>query len=104
MSREYYPDRWEIVEITHKDQAPFRKVLAGWFGGYAGSDSWRFSSPIQHEEEIDGVLVCTTASGNKYYCPKATRGFSSLTGGVFNTLKERGLDADIKVEIVKVLV
>lgn len=101
MSKEYYPDRWEIIEITHKDQTPFRKVLAGWFGGYAGSNSWRFSSPIHHEEEVDGVWVYTTASGSKYYCPKATKRLNILTLGVLNTLKERGLDADIKVEIVK---
>ena len=39
----YRPDAWVLVDLTHKDET-VRKIFAGWYGGYAGSDSWKLSS------------------------------------------------------------
>ena len=43
----YTPDLWVILEFKEKDSEEVnRKVLASWYGGYAGSDSWKLSSGI----------------------------------------------------------
>jgi hypothetical protein len=34
-----------VIEITSSDST-IRKVFAGWYGGYTGSDAWQVSSGI----------------------------------------------------------
>ena len=36
----YNPDKWVIVKIDADSECIY-KVFACWYGGYAGSDSWR---------------------------------------------------------------
>ncbi len=42
---EYTPDKWVVIEIDY-DGVKTQKILSSWYGGWAGSDSWRLSSGI----------------------------------------------------------
>ena len=44
--RIYTPDRWEVINITNSKGVSHRRILGSWYGGFAGSDSWRASSGI----------------------------------------------------------
>ena len=65
MSSEYTPDKWVVVEVHTKDGEILYKVLGSWYGGYAGSDEWRFSSGItsvvHHDKhyDIQSYSVCS---------------------------------------------
>ena len=44
---EYFPDKWVVVKISgYEDSPPIHKVFACWYGGWAGSDSWKLNSGI----------------------------------------------------------
>jgi hypothetical protein len=64
---EYTPDVWVILEFTTPKES-WRKVFAGWYGGYTGSDSWKLNSGITAVRcdgdwfEFDGY------SGSVYRC------------------------------------
>jgi hypothetical protein len=84
------PDRWVVVEITEKSTGQkVQKVFAGWYGGYAGSDSWQMNSGIaykvEHESHIDFIGV----SGSVYRCHKKAYGMSSYMAGILNHFKKR---------------
>ena len=42
-ARTYTPDGWIVVEFRTNDGEVNRKVMASWYGGYGGSDSWKLS-------------------------------------------------------------
>ena len=37
----YTPDAWVVVEINSEEFGMIKKIFAGWYGGYCGSDSWK---------------------------------------------------------------
>lgn len=81
----YTPDRWVIVEMKLNDSAKVtRKVLASWYGGYGGSDSWRLSSGITAIVDADTHYEIHNESGSVYHCGKNLQGMSGYTAGVFN--------------------
>lgn len=84
---DYTPDVWEIVVITdHTTGESTRRVLAGWYGGYAGSDSWQLSSGIVDEKPEEKYTDYHNYSGSIYRCYHNSRRTSSLTQSVFNRL------------------
>ena len=81
---DYTPDVWEIVVITnHTTGESTRRVLAGWYGGYAGSDSWKLSSGIVREVDTEKYTDYHNHSGSIYRCYKGSRRMSALTHSVF---------------------
>ena len=48
---DYTPDRWMIARITSHNHPTIDKIIGSWYGGYAGSDEWRFSSGITKKKE-----------------------------------------------------
>ena len=83
----YTPDRWVIVEMKLNDDAEVtRKVLASWYGGYGGSDSWRLSSGITEIVDADSHYEIHNESGSVYRCGKNSQGMSGYTASVFNTI------------------
>jgi len=74
----YTPDRWIVVEFVETGSEPIRKVLAGWYGGYCGSDRWKLSSGIVDVQEDENKYVFKTASGSIYQCSKGAFGMSGL--------------------------
>ena len=106
----YTPDVWVVLEFDHADlETPTRKVFGGWYGGFAGSDSWQLNSGIvavriddEGHYEFDGY------SGSTYYCHFNNYHMSSLMHSVLarwqKQAEERG-DTTIRIlsidEIVK---
>lgn len=83
---DYTPDKWVIVRITSKEHPQIDKVLGSWYGGYGGSDSWRFSSGITKVEDKDNHYLVHNHSGSTYTCYKQSVGASSYTASVFNNM------------------
>ena len=83
----YTPDQWVIVEVNSK-YGKHRKVLGSWYGGYLGSDSYRFSSGITKTIDRGKYYEIKNESGSIYNCYKGAEGMSSLTSGVYTKYKK----------------
>jgi hypothetical protein len=84
MMNEYTPDRWVMLEITGLGSEPIRKIFAGWYGGYLGSDSWKLNSGVTDICIDDsGHYEFEGYSGSTYYCHANTHGMS---GYMFSVL------------------
>jgi hypothetical protein len=79
---EYTPDKWVIMLIV-TPELTIQKVLASWYGGYAGSDEWKVSSGITETVENDDHYLFHNISGSIYKCFKQSQGMSVYTAGVF---------------------
>ena len=79
---EYRPDRWVIVEITNGEGDVHRRVLGSWYGGFAGSNSYRFSSGITAWHDRGDHYEIENESGSVYFCGKHNTGMSAFTMGV----------------------
>jgi len=79
---EYTPDRWSIVEMKSPKETVY-KILASWYGGYAGSDSWQLSSGIVSVTETDDAYDFLNYSGSIYRCYKKIYGMSGYTASVY---------------------
>jgi len=86
---EYTPDRWVVVEINSAKHGRIRKVLASWYGGYAGSDSWRMNSGIEQVIDQGDYYDVVGSSGSVYKCYKGAEGMSGYTSDVFETYKRQ---------------
>jgi hypothetical protein len=64
------------------------KVFAGWYGGYAGSDSWKLSSGIEKSIEHDDYYEIHNNSGSVYKCYKTLIGQSIYMHSIFSQFKE----------------
>ena len=85
---QHFPDKWVVVDYTSKTNSPCYSIMAGWYGGFAGSDSWRRSSPIASVEYVKDAegehWIATTGSGTKYFLYPGTIGVSMLTSGLLS--------------------
>jgi hypothetical protein len=99
---DYTPDRWEVVEIQSDGHDTLRKILGSWYGGYAGSDSWRFSSGITRVTDKDTYWEVENYSGSIYTCYKESRGMSAYTASVFHKLAKEAEEAGATVMIVDI--
>ena len=88
MMSAYTPDRWVVVEMNSV-HGNIRKILGSWYGGFAGSDEWRFSSGITEVIEHDNHYEIHNHSGSIYTCYKNSIGMSSYTNMVFNDYKKK---------------
>lgn len=81
---EYRPDVWVMVEISGtKVPEPYRRILAGWYGGYAGSNSWKLSSGVEDMIDRGTHWEIPNTSGSVYLCGKENERFSGLTAGIY---------------------
>jgi len=88
---DYTPDRWVIVEINSAEHGKIRKVLGSWYGGFAGSDSWRMNSGIEQVIDQGDYYDVVGYSGSVYRCIKGAEGMSAYTRNVFENYK-KGLE------------
>jgi hypothetical protein len=79
---EYTPDKWVIMLIV-TPELTIRKVLASWYGGFAGADEWKASSGITETIENEGHYLFHNESGSIYKCFKDGQGMSAYTAGLF---------------------
>ena len=108
----YTPDRWVMLKFSSEEHGDVYKVLASWYGGYAGSDSWKLSSGVvsikagvkyhnqkhwddklEQELEVKDVAYhyydMLQSSGSTYRCYKDSYGMSGYTAGVFGDFEEQ---------------
>ena len=85
---DYTPDRWLVVKITTNDETLY-KVFASWYGGYAGSDSWKMNSGITEVISTDDYYDFHGWSGSVYRCYKNCYGANTYGNQVFKTLLTR---------------
>lgn len=95
----YHPDKWALIRLHSPDGTFVYKILASWYGGYAGSDSWKLSSGVVSSKDNDGVFEFGNYSGSVYKGSLQNYGTSSYTFGIFNSWIT---DApDIKIELIQ---
>ena len=85
---EYTPDKWVVIEIT-MEGTTVQRILSSWYGGWAGSDSWRLSSGITGVEELVDSYIIKNESGSVYTCYKGRYGMSAYTMGVLEDFKKQ---------------
>ena len=96
MSADYTPDRWVVIKIT-TDNKPLYKVFACWYGGWAGSDSWKINSGITKVESTDDYYDFHGWSGSIYRCHKDSYGTNGYGGSVLRNFIDK---ADFNIEIM----
>jgi hypothetical protein len=82
----YTPDKWVIMKTDVGGTLHYR-VLASWYGGYLGSDSWKMSSGIVSIIETEEEYGFSNESGSLYRCFKNSLGTSMTTYSVFEDYK-----------------
>ena len=97
---DYNPDKWLVVKITGPDTPPVHKVFACWYGGYAGSDSWKLNSGITKVSEKNDYYFFDGSSGSCYACRKGIYGASSYGYGVLENMVNKALANDILIEVL----
>jgi hypothetical protein len=98
----YYPDKWVVVKISSDTIEPLYKVFACWYGGFAGSDSWKLNSGITVATLEGNVYSFEGSSGSVYECHKDAYGTNFYGMGVLSRMidnaKERGVAIQIMSE------
>ena len=87
---EYTPDKWVVIEIA-MDNTTVQRILSSWYGGWAGSDSWRLSSGITEVEELDDSYIIKNESGSVYTCFKDRYGMSAYAMSVLEDFKKQAI-------------
>jgi hypothetical protein len=101
---EYTPDRWVIVEINSDEHGKIRKVLASWYGGFAGADEWRMNSGIEKVIDQGTYYDVYGYSGSIYKCAKGAEGMSAYTSGIYESYKKQLEESNMgTMEIVNIL-
>lgn len=95
---EYRPDVWVIIELSgSKVPETYCRVLAGWYGGFAGSDSWKVSSGISSVVDKDTYWEIHNTSGSIYICHKETERLSMYTASILNGyLEQNGEEVSVR--------
>jgi len=99
--REYTPDVWVILEFDAPSlEKPMHKVFGGWYGGFAGSDSWKLNSGITQVRRDGDWYEFDGYSGSTYRCNDHNYHMSGLMQGILaqwqKQADERG-DVTIKI-------
>lgn len=94
----YNPDKWVIVELKTPKETLY-KILASWYGGYTGSDSWKLSSGIKSVTETKHGYEFRNHSGSIYNCHKEEYGMSMYTVGIYSQFEEQNTD-EIQIRLV----
>lgn len=96
----YFPERWVVVEIQHKDTPVIYKIFACWYGGYTSSNNWRLNSGIT-KATLDGDMYTFEGnSGSVYTCHKDAWGTSGYGLSVLNGIIQTGNKSGATTEIL----
>ena len=93
----YFPDNWVVIKMKTEENGIIYKILAGWSGGYAQSDSWQLNSGIVKVEDHDKSYHFYGSSGSCYVCGKESYGLRMNNVHIWNHLEEKYGD---KVQII----
>lgn len=92
----YRPDSWIPVRIDSVKYGTFYKILASWYGGFAGSDWWKLSSGVESVTIIDDALVMPQVSGSLYICSGPCHASSLISNVLYSyqsDLEKSGIGA-----------
>ena len=95
---EYFPDKWVLVELKTPKETLY-KVLASWYGGYLGSDSWKLSSGLESIEKTELSYEFHNFSGSVYKCHKEAYGMSMYTTSVYLSYEKMNTD-EIQIRLL----
>lgn len=98
---EYCPDKWVVVKISSDKNPPIHKVFACWYGGWAGSDSWKLNSGITKATLEGSVYSFEGSSGSVYLCHCDSYGTNSYGSSVLNTMIENAAKNGLTIEILR---
>lgn len=79
----YKPDRWVVIEFI-TPQETYRKVFAGWYGGFAEGDSWKLNSGITTTRIYKDLFEFDGYSGSMYCCNRYNYGMSAYMTGIWS--------------------
>ena len=98
----YTPDVWVVLEFDAPElETPTRKVFAGWYGGFAGSNSWQLNSGIVAVRSSGDWFEFEGCSGSIYRCGAGNYQMSGLMHGVYaNWLKKAEQRGDTTIRIL----
>jgi hypothetical protein len=97
---DYTPDKWVVVKITSDKNPAVYKVFACWYGGWAGSDSWKLNSGITKATLEGFVYSFEGSSGSVYECHKDCYGTNGYGGSVLNSMIANASKNGITIEIL----
>jgi len=97
---DYRPDKWVVVKITGKDTSPIHKVFACWYGGWAGSDSWKLNSGITKATLKGFAYFFEGSSGSVYECQLNCYGTNMYGSGILNNMIDRVAKAGGTIEVL----
>lgn len=97
----YTPDAWVALDISSEETDPIRKILVGWYGGYANGDSWKLSSGVVNTTEYPDRYEFLNASGSLYVCYKGCQRLTGLTGSVLENWRKHTTENSIQIEMVE---
>jgi len=88
------PDKFVLIDYGSACPPEQRyAILAGFYGGFAGSNSWKRSSSIASVEVVnDKQLIVITYSGSKYVLYKACIGTTMLTQSLLSQASLETID------------
>ena len=97
---EYIPDKWVVVKISRDNVETIYKVFACWYGGWAGSDSWKLNSGITKAIFGGEVYSFEGSSGSVYECHKNLYGTNMYGQGVLNNMITNAAKSGVTIEIM----
>jgi hypothetical protein len=100
----YTPDVWVVLEFDAPQfETPLRKVFAGWYGGFAGSNSWKLNSGITVTRKQGEWFEFDGYSGSTYRCHANNYHMSGLMQGVLaKWLKQADERGDVTIKILNI--
>lgn len=97
---DYRPDKWVVVKISSEKHPPIHKVFACWYGGWAGSDSWKLNSGITKATLEGYVYSFEGSSGSVYECHEDSYGTNFYGQSVLGEMIDTAAKHDVIIEIL----
>ena len=95
----HFPDRWAIAKVTTAECITYH-ILASFYGGYLGGDSWRLSTTItKFERATPHTYKVETISGSEYILHVDQEGYSSYAYNNYKYYEKQSSD-EIKLELI----
>lgn len=99
---DYTPDKWLVVKISSDKHPPIHKVFACWYGGWAGSDSWKLNSGITKASLSfdESMYSFEGSSGSVYQCHVDCYGANMYGNGVLQNMIDTAAKNGITIEVL----
>lgn len=95
----YVPDRWLVIAVTNAEtNQVVDKVLAAWYGTFAGDERWQLNSGIKFAKQFNDRFEFHGYSGSIYVCYKPLYGVTSLSNGILKHWQRQGMPVKVLEE------